>query len=75
LRTSIEKPLANNSVSILITQDDIKSLTKWNHVAISEDATDFTGSGFNDSVLSQVLLGFRERSENVISFLMYHGSE
>ncbi|KAG2177342.1 hypothetical protein INT43_007999 [Umbelopsis isabellina] len=58
-----------------VTKNDIKSLAEWKHVLISEDTTDSAILGISDSVLSQVLLAYREQSDNIVSFIMYHGEQ
>lgn len=65
----------NHDEQPFVTKNDIKSLAEWKHISISEDTTESTVLDISDSVLSKVLLAYRERSENVLSFIMYNGEQ
>lgn len=53
-----------------ILQNDIKSLEEWKHVAISQNTLDTDILAIEDSILSQTLLTFRQRQEDIVSFIM-----
>jgi hypothetical protein len=53
-----------------ILQNDIKSLEEWKHVPISQNSLDTDILAIEDSILSQTLLTFRQRQEDIVSFIM-----
>ncbi|CAO3659842.1 unnamed protein product [Umbelopsis ramanniana] len=53
-----------------LTKNDIKSLEEWKHTAISENTVDNDILAIDDTILTQALLTFRQRQEDIVSFVM-----
>jgi hypothetical protein len=53
-----------------LLQNDIKSLEEWKHVSISENTVDNDILAIDDTILTQALLTFRQRQEDIVSFVM-----
>jgi hypothetical protein len=60
-------PMAN---ILCLLQNDIKSLEEWKHTAISENTVDNDILAIDDTILTQALLTFRQRQEDIVSFVM-----
>ncbi|KAI9283803.1 P-loop containing nucleoside triphosphate hydrolase protein [Umbelopsis sp. AD052] len=53
-----------------VTKNDIKSLQEWKHIVISENTVDNDILAIDDTILTQALLTFRQRQEDIVSFVM-----